>query len=131
MILIDTHILLWFQQGNASLNRKNIDIILNAHKEGNLFLSAISLWEIAMLEKLNRIALHQPLEHWLNEATQGISIVSITPDIAIESVKLPNCEHRDPADRFIIATARTTNCAIMTQNQKIIDYAHLGHVRLA
>jgi PIN domain nuclease of toxin-antitoxin system len=130
MILMDTHILLWFQQGNTALSQKYVDVLTEAQKKRQLFLSVISVWEIAMLEKLQRIAFHQPLEPWLREAIKGINVIPITAEIAVESVRLPSYEPKDPADRFIIATARTLNYPLMTHDQKIIHYAKLGHIEV-
>jgi PIN domain nuclease of toxin-antitoxin system len=128
MILIDTHILLWFEAGDSKLKPSDVKKIIKAQKEEALFLSAISIWEIAMLEQKNRIAFNQPLEQWMEEATEGIKIIPINADIARESILLPNCEHSDPADRFIIATARISNLAILSYDQKILDYMKLGYV---
>jgi PIN domain nuclease of toxin-antitoxin system len=130
MILMDTHIFLWFHLGNPALSQSEVQRLLEAQKQSNLFLSSISIWEIAMLEKLKKIALHQPIEAWITQATKRITVVPINPEIALESVKLPYCEHKDPADRFIIATGRIMGLSLATHDQKIIDYAKLGHVNL-
>lgn len=130
MILMDTHIFLWFHQGHESLKPKEVELLIQAHKQERLCLSAISIWEIAMLEKLNRIAFQHPLELWLTEATKNITILPIDTAISLESVRLPSCEHKDPADRFIMATARIMNCELATHDIKIMAYAKAGHVKL-
>lgn len=130
MILMDTHIFLWFQLGTHDLKEAEIKKVMDAHQRCELCLSAISVWEIAMLEKLGRIAFHQPLAIWLKKALKGIKIITIDSDIALESVCLPDLEHKDPADRFIIATARVLNGTLMTHDQKLIDYAKKGYVNI-
>ena len=128
MMLIDTHILLWFQLGDSRLAGKNRALILEGNDKAGLFLSAISIWEIAMLQKQDRIALHQPLDAWIKEATRGIQIVPVNEAIALESVLLPHLLHKDPADRFIIATARILGLSLITQDEKILEYQRLGFV---
>lgn len=130
MILMDTHIFLWFQLGAKDLKEFEIQKIIEAHQRCELCLSAISIWEIAMLEKLGRIAFHQPLNVWLKNAIKDIKMIAIDPDIALESVCLPDLAHQDPADRLIIATARVFNAELITHDQKLIDYADKGFVNI-
>ncbi len=61
---------------------------------------------------------------------KGNIMDSIDSDIALESVQLPNFEHKDPSDRFIIATARVLNCELMTHDQKLVAYSKQGHVNI-
>ena len=131
MILMDTHVFLWFQLGDKKLEVKNINKLIKAHECNELFLSAISIWEIAMLERVGRIAFHQPLLNWFNEATKGINVIPIDTKISLESVMLPNLHHKDPTDRFIIATTRIINCRIMTYDKAIINYAKSGYIKIA
>ena len=53
-----------------------------------------------------------------------------SPSVAIESTRLPGSLHRDPADRMIIATARLLGAAIVTRDERILEYARHGHVRV-
>ncbi len=130
MILLDTHILLWFQLKTGNLKETEIKKIIEAHQRCELCLSAVSVWEIAMLEKLGRIAFHQPLNIWLKNALKGIKIIPIDVDISLESVNLPDFEHKDPADRFIVATARMLNAELITHDQKLVAYAKQGYVNV-
>lgn len=130
MILLDTHIFVWFQLGTDKLKKAEIQQIMTAHQSSELLLSAISIWEMAMLEKMNRIAFHQPLNLWLKEALKDIRVIPVSPEIALESVYLPDCEHKDPADRFILATSRILNCPLMTHDQKLIAYAKKGYINV-
>jgi PIN domain nuclease of toxin-antitoxin system len=127
-MLIDTHILLWFRLGDTRLNKDEIEELISEGEKGNLCMSAISIWEIAMLHKQQRITLHQPIEKWIQIATQGIKVLPITTDIALESVNLPHFSHKDPADRMIIATARVLGLELLSKDQKIIDYVNLGYL---
>ena len=128
MILVDTHIFFWFQIGDSNLDNKAIKILKNAHEKGELFVSAISIWEIAMLEKAGKIILHQPLDVWVEKALSGFKLIPIDAAIAIESVQLPNLEHKDPADRMILATTRLLGCKLLTKDKVLLKYAKKGYL---
>lgn len=63
--------------------------------------------------------------HILALAYPGIRLLGLTPEIALESTRLPGSFHRDPADQIIVATARIYDCALVTSDNKILDYAHV------
>ena len=123
MILLDTHILLfWF--GDASrLSEKQREILETVSEDKPLLLSNMSLWEIATLYSLKRIALDLPIRDWFERAvaTPRVQRISITPAIATEVATLPDSFHRDPGDRVIVATARVLGATLLTQDRKIID----------
>jgi PIN domain nuclease of toxin-antitoxin system len=84
--------------------------------------SDISLWEVATLLSLGRIELDVPLREWL-EGTSAEPLVrrcGISPAVAAEGAALPDSFHRDPADRIIVAAARITGAALLTQDERII-----------
>ncbi len=93
------------------------------------FLSQISPWEIALRTSLGKIELDRPLDIWLRENTDGISMLDLPIDVVLESTRLPGSFHKDPADRFIIATARVRNLVLVTGDKAIIDYATSGYVK--
>lgn len=130
MIVIDTHILIWFLSEDAKLDKRDVTKLIQAQQNAQVALSSISIWELAMMNKHNKLVLTKPFDSWLEEALEGIKIIDINPAISIDSVRLPNCEHKDPADRFIISTARIYNAKLMTRDSKIIEYAKNGHVEL-
>ena len=61
-------------------------------------------------------------------ARSGITVLPLTPDIAVESVQLPGEFHRDPADRILVATARIHACPLVTADEKILAYPHVRAV---
>lgn len=127
-LLIDTHIWIWFRNGVESLSKHEIERILDAHRHQTLYLSAISIWEVTMLEKMGKLSLRYPIQDWIQQASQGVSVVPITSDIAVESVILPNLDHKDPADRFILATARLKQLALLTHDRVLQAYIQEGYV---
>ena len=130
LLLLDTHVWLWLVAGSGDLSTEARHTIERAAAAGTLRIAAISLWEIALLASRGRIVLGKSIGLWLNEALAdpGPAIDPLTPQIAIESFALPDVSHRDPADRLIVTTARVANAALMTRDQRILDYAARGHL---
>ena len=85
-----------------------------------------------MLEAKGRIRLKPSCEEWVKEAlaTPGLALAPITPEIALESSRLPGPFHGDPADRIIVATARRMGARLMTRDQKLIQYGRKGHLAI-
>jgi PIN domain nuclease of toxin-antitoxin system len=132
LLLLDTHSWLWIQSGGeGELSRKAVATIEHASGRGALLLSAISVWEVAMLVAKDRITLQTPLLDWVREAlkTPGLSLVPLTPEIAVESTRLPGNFHGDPADRIIVASARETGSTIVTRDRRILAYGEQAFVR--
>lgn len=106
MILLDTHIWVWWVDDTPQLGDRQRHIIQD-NVRGRLEVSAISCWEVAKLVQYGRIELACSLEEWMKQALAypGVRLLESTPRIAIESTKLPGSFHRDPADQIIVATA--------------------------
>ena len=84
-------------------------------------ISDISLWEIATLVSLGRLALDRPLREWLEQAAAPplVRRVDISPAVAAAVADLPDTFHRDPADRIIVATARVMGAVLLTNDSRI------------
>ena len=130
LLLLDTHVWIWFMLANAELAVTGRQAINRAAASGQLRLAAISVWEAALLASRGRVTLSRPLAQWITEAVsaRGLSIEPLLPQIAVEACSLPEAFHRDPADRLIVATARVANATLMTRDQRILDYAARGHL---
>ena len=130
ILLLDTHVWIWLMNGEENLfMRRHFSGINKASQTGKLRVSAISVWEIGMLESIGRIQLVKNCLDWVNEALSapGIGFVPLTPEIAIESSRLPGEFHGDPADRILVASARILGAHLVTSDKKIIDYARKHH----
>lgn len=90
-----------------------------------IFVSATSCWEMAQLVKRNRIQLSMPLVHWITLASMNIEILPINKDIALLSERLEN-HHKDPADRFIIATSVLYQMPVMSLDTVFLNYQELN-----
>ena len=122
-LLLDTHILIWLMNGDSQLSLRARKLIEAARKNSSLFISAISVWEISMLEQKQRIILNKPCLEWIKETLHyGIQLSALTPEIAVESCHLPGYNAGDPADRIIIATARMESLMLLTCDERILMY---------
>jgi PIN domain nuclease of toxin-antitoxin system len=121
--LLDTHVLLWWLSENPHLSAAQAAILEAADAENPLWVSEITLWEIATLYSLGRIEIHLPLRDWFQQAISPplIRTCGITPAIAAEVAHLPDSFHRDPADRVLVATARVLSATLLTQDRRIQD----------
>lgn len=133
LLLLDTHVWLWFALGNADrLGEGARRQIEDAAYQGKLAVSAITPWEIAMLEIKGRITLGTPCEKWVANALKlpGLRLIGLEPEIAIASTRLPGKFHPDPADRILAATARALDATLATVDERIIAYAKAGYLRV-
>lgn len=131
MILLDTHIWVWWVHGDSQLPLACQTELQEKEAEG-LGVSIISCWEVAKLVEHGRLVLPIPVEQWLNQALSypGVQLLDLTPRIVVESTQLPAGFHRDPADQMIVATARVHNCTLMTVDEKILNAPHVKTARL-
>ncbi len=124
MIVLDTHIWLWWvNNDNQNLKPEWMSRIQSSEEVG---VSAISCFEVAWLERHNRIALPCPRQEWLEKALadSGISLLPISPIVASIAVDLPE-HHRDPQDRIIIATTLAYEGTLISADGKFPLYSEL------
>ena len=131
-LVLDTHIWVWLMEGAADLRSRLRKRIEACAREGELLVSAISAWEVGMLEARGRVTFDQDCAAWVKDAllAPGIRLVPLDPDIAVASTRLPGDFHGDPADRIIVATARAFACELVTADAGIALYAKTGHLRV-
>lgn len=128
MIVLDTHVLVWWVSGDPQLSARADNAIARAQREdGQILVSAITPWEIAMLIQKGRLTLAMDLDKWLMavQSMDGVNMVSISARLAVQSVQLPGDFHKDPADRLIVALAREVNAPLITADDKIQAYPHV------
>lgn len=126
MIVLDTHALLWWVSGDAQLSQNALEAIkreLEAN-DGEILISAISAWEIALLVDKGRLSLSMAVDDWLDTVQEidGVHFVAVDAATAVESTRLPGEFHKDPADRMIVALARHFNAELVTADEKITTY---------
>jgi PIN domain nuclease of toxin-antitoxin system len=128
-LVLDTHTWIWWA-GGAPLNAEARAAIERAAAHGAVLISAISVWEVAMLVSKGRLVLSMPIGEWCRQALAlpGFSLAPLSPDVAIESCQLPGDIHQDPADRMIAATARMLGATLVTRDEKLLAYGAAGHI---
>ncbi|OEU48968.1 MAG: twitching motility protein PilT [Desulfobulbaceae bacterium S3730MH12] len=127
MILLDTHVWLWWISNPEKLSNSAVAAIDEAVQINGIVISSISTWEIALLVARGRLKLTIDISDWVRK-TEGLTFVRFVPvdnTISLRSVSLPGNFHTDPADRIIAATALTMGIPLISKDRKILDYSHI------
>lgn len=127
MIVLDTHVLVWWVSDPEKLSYAAQKAIESEIKRGVLLVSSISVWEICLLVKKQRLKLTMDTDRWLEEieSLPFLQFVPIDNSIAAKSVYLPGTLHEDPADRMIIATAKENGAMLVTSDERIRKYPNV------
>lgn len=123
MIVLDTNALIWWISNSDKLSQKAKKTIEEAEKRKTIYISSMSILEICLLVKKNKLNLGTNLNVWLQQV-ETLSYVHFVPmdnKIAFQSVDL-DFSHKDPADRIIIATALKLGAKLITADEKILNY---------
>jgi PIN domain nuclease of toxin-antitoxin system len=124
-LLLDTHVFLWFY-GGVRIAKKVTRRIEDAAAASELYVAAMTPWEIAMGASTGRIRVQGSVLQWIETALKAVSagIATMEPAIAVDAVGLPgNWRHKDPVDRLIVATARHLDAVLVTADTEILAYA--------
>jgi PIN domain nuclease of toxin-antitoxin system len=125
MIVLDTHIWVWWVDDNARLTKKHREWI-EEHQSQGLGVSIVSCWEVAKLVEKNRLVFSCSTREWLEEALAypGVQLLDLTLPIVVDSTQLSGF-HSDPFDQIIVATARIYGCPLLTVDAKILNYPNV------
>ncbi len=123
MIILDTHIWVWWVDDNSRLTKKYREWIEEYQSQG-LGVNIVSCWEVAKLVEKNRLVFSCSVNEWLETALNypGIQLLNLTLPIIIDSTQLSGF-HSDPFDQIIVATARFYDCPLLTVDAKILNYS--------
>ena len=123
MIILDTHIWIWWVHDDPKLSQP-AKIAIENNESLTIGISVMSCWEIAKLVEYNRLTLPCEISEWFEKALSypAVQLLDLTPQIAITSTQLVNFHH-DPADQIITATAKVYDCPLVTMDTKILGYA--------
>jgi PIN domain nuclease of toxin-antitoxin system len=121
-LLLDTHALVWLLQGSRFLGPAARQMAGTAAQDQALFVSAITFWEVAMLQGRGRLVLPLPVVLWRRNLLEtGVLEVPITGEIGILAAELQDF-HPDPADRIIAATAQLQGAVLLTADARILNW---------
>lgn len=120
-LLLDTHFWIWWLTPRSPLKPAERNALDAAAEAGGVCLAAISLWEAQLLHSKQRLQLPLPFPDWLSRATESrvLTVLPLDRDVAIAADSLPARFHGDPADRLIVATARTHGIPLATRDRAI------------
>ena len=125
MLLLDTHVLIWLDEGSSRLGTNALQVINKALATGQLGVTAISFWEIAMLIEKQRLTFQIELDVWRAELLRtGLQEILLQGSTAIRAGQLESF-HGDPADRMIVATAIENSATLITADEKILLWNQL------
>ena len=119
--LLDTHTFIWFSEGDEQLSSTALTLIQDPNNR--IFVSTISVWEMAIKINLSKLPLVNPLQQ-LVANLQKQQIELITPTLnAIYSIQNLPLFHRDPFDRMLIALALDQKLSIIGRDVIFDSYA--------
>ena len=122
MILIDTHVLIWFMFDDTQLSARALSAI---REEDKVFVSIASLWEIAIKKSIGKLDIDVSGEELADKCAEaGIDILPIEPKHLDYLSELPNI-HNDPFDRLIISQAVSENLSLVSRDEKIAKYPNV------
>jgi PIN domain nuclease of toxin-antitoxin system len=126
-IVLDTHSWVWWTSEDKRLSRRAASAVRRAQRQGDLWVSVISVWELAKKIEKGQLALDRPLDDWLDSALSagGLHVAEVTRPVLVDSCRLPQPFHGDPADQVIVATARAFRAAIVTRDARLREYPHI------
>ena len=127
MIVLDTHVWVWFVSNPELLSKAAKKAIDTSMEQKEIFISSISAWEVALLAAKKRLKLSIDVTDWIgkSERLPFLQFLPVDNSVAVKSVNLPQPLHKDPADRIIIATAITIAAPVVTKDEKLLDYPHV------
>ncbi len=130
MIVLDTHVLIWWLSNTSSLSPKARKAIASESPRNGIVISAISALEITTLVRRDRLHLTVPADVWLADARSlpELHFEPVTADIAQLAGSFGEEMHGDPADRIIAATATVLNASLVTADTKLRAYKALDTI---
>ena len=124
MILLDTHALIWLAIESGQLGKMSAALAHEARNQGRLAVSAISFRELAMIHAMKRVDLTaEPIDLCNILLRTGMIEFSIDGEIAMLAVRLEGL-NKDPADRFIAATAIVKGATLVIADAKLLQWQH-------
>ncbi|MFA7347579.1 MAG: type II toxin-antitoxin system VapC family toxin [Desulfurivibrionaceae bacterium] len=126
MLLLDTHVLVWLDEGNPRLGKTALQTINESLANSQLGVATISFWEVAMLIEKQRLTMQTELAEWRFELLQaGLLEIPLRGTTTIQAGQL-RLFHGDPADRMIVATAIENEATLMTADERILSWKQLN-----
>jgi PIN domain nuclease of toxin-antitoxin system len=124
--LLDTHVWIWYLEGNrARLDEATVELLRRCVRGEGLWVSDISVWEVGTKAAKGQLLLMPDVSAWIEQASHrpGFSFLPLDRSILLGSTRLPGQIHGDPADRMLIASATLAGVPLVTADHLIVAYA--------
>ena len=123
MVLLDTHIWLWWLLGDGSLSTSERYALEKLALQKSLAISWVTIWETEMLERKGRVNLLPNFHSWVEAATHPdiVTVLPVDTAVVLAQRDLPESIHGDPADRLIVATSKLSGYQLVTHDQRIVN----------
>ncbi len=120
-LLLDTCTFLWLVADAPQLSAKARALFVASDQE--VFLSAASVWEIAVKHRLGKLPLPEPVDRFIPRVREahGIDSLPLDEEAALQDARLPAI-HRDPFDRMLVCQAMVSGLTILTPDEMIRQY---------
>jgi PIN domain nuclease of toxin-antitoxin system len=120
-LLLDTCTFLWLVTGSDALSRRARDLFQRA--DNDVYLSAVSAWEIAVKHALGRLPLPDPPDRFVRDmrVAHGIASLAVDEESALHVSRLPSL-HGDPFDRMLVSQAIVHGLVILTPDPLVVQY---------
>jgi PIN domain nuclease of toxin-antitoxin system len=116
-LLLDTHIWIWSQLAAQKLSARVRQALENEANEA--WLSPVSVWELLLLVEKRRVVLDRDLGDWVKQSAATLKEAPLTIETVLEATRF-TLPHDDPADRFLVATARTFGLTLVTSDARLL-----------
>jgi PIN domain nuclease of toxin-antitoxin system len=119
-LLLDTHIWIWNQMTPEKLTSEVARELMSAENER--FLSPVSVWEMTVLLEKKRIRLQQDFGEWFKMSVEDLELIEAPLHwAAAHELRFTLPGHRDPADRFLVATAKVYDLTLVTADERLLS----------
>jgi PIN domain nuclease of toxin-antitoxin system len=116
-LLLDTHIWIWSQLAAEKLSARVRQALENEANEA--WLSPVSVWELLLLVEKRRVVLDRDVGDWVKLSAAKLKEAPLTCEAVLEATRF-TLPHDDPADRFLVATARTFGLTLVTSDARLL-----------
>jgi PIN domain nuclease of toxin-antitoxin system len=128
-LLLDTHIWIWLVLEPSRISQQVTSHVQNTANE--LWLSPISVWEVLLLHRKGRILPDVEIDSWISKTLRSFPVneANVTLEVARQVGRL-QLAHRDPADHFLVATAKVFDLTLVTADDRLLttpDISILGN----
>jgi len=124
-LLLDTHIWIWTYIAPEKLTSEVARELTNAHNER--FLSPISIWETTVLLEKRRVNLRQDFGGWFKQSVADLELLEAPLHWRVaHELRFTMLGHRDPADRFLVATAKVYDLTLVTADESLMSVQGLS-----